>query len=91
MTTLHDTPGNTFSDSSTLTGWLVRLGAPQLPPGLSYRVHMGPSSADMHCPTRVTVFICEGGTVLAQSSEVTRVSSQMAAVAAAHHAHRDLA
>lgn len=91
MTTINDTPGNTFSDSGTLTSWLVRLGAPPLDVGLSYRVHMGPADTTAPAsPTKVTVFICNHGTILAQASEVTRVSSQMAAVAAAHHAFREL-
>lgn len=91
MTTLHDSPDNTFSDSSTLTAWLVRLGAPQLGPGSFYRVHMGPADTSAPVsPTKVTVSICRGVTVLAQASEITRVDSQMAAIAAARHAFQEL-
>lgn len=91
MTTLHDTPGNTFSDSSTLTSWLIRLGAPPIGEGRSYRVHMGPADTSAPVsPTKVTVFIVEKGAPIAQASEITRVDSQMAAVAAARHAFEEL-
>lgn len=92
MTTSSDTTAtNTFSTGQDLTGWLTRLGAPELADGQTYRLHLGPAdSTAERSPTKVTVSIYEGGAVVAQAAEITRVSSQMAAVAAAHHAFREL-
>lgn len=85
------TPDTTFSDGQRLTGWLVRLGAPPLPAGHSYRILIEPQDrAAQYSPSRVTVSIHNGDTVVAQATEVTRVSSDMAALAAARHAHQEL-
>lgn len=92
MTTSSDTTAtNTFSTGQDLTGWLTRLGSPKLADGQTYRLHLGPADPSAErSPTKVTVYIYEAGEVVAQASEITRVSSQMAAVAAAHHAFREL-
>lgn len=86
MTTQAHSP-HTFSDGQRLTGWLERVGAPKLPDGHTYRVLLQPQVTDaQYSPSKVTVFIYDGDTTIAQATEVTRVSSDMAAVAAARHA-----
>lgn len=87
------TTTNTFSTGQNLSGWLIRLGAPELPEGLTYRLLLEPADRGAAVsPTKVTAFILDGDgdTVLAQASEITRVDSALAAVAAARHASEEL-
>lgn len=85
------TTTNTFSTGHNLSEWLIRLGAPELPEGHTYRLLLAPADPSAHAsPTRVTALIMEGDVVRAESSEITRVDSSMAAVAAARHAFQEL-
>lgn len=88
MTTSSDTTAtHTFSTGQNLSGWLTRLGAPALPEGHTYRLLLEPADRNAdHSPTKVTAFIYAGDVLVGQASEITRVDSSMAAVAAARHA-----
>lgn len=78
----------TFSDGSTLTQWLVSKGAPALPPGCRYRLLIN----DVRQPQTplVTAQIFRDNDLLSEYTEVTRVSVDMAARAAALHAYEGL-
>lgn len=81
-----------MTPTTKLSGWLIKQGAPELPEGHSYRLLLAPAnrSAD-YSPSKVTALIYDGeGSLVAQSSEVTRDSSARAAVTAARHAFEEL-
>lgn len=81
-----------MTPTTKLSGWLIQQGAPELPEGHSYRLLLAPAnrSAD-YSPSKVTALIYDGeGTLVAQSSEITRDSSARAAVTAARHAFEEL-
>lgn len=90
MTTTRDTE-NTYSDGHTLTGWLVKLGAPAPIPGVSYRIATRTVGDGPGAPTEVTITVHNGmsNRVEARATELTRVGVDMAAVAAAHHAYEE--
>lgn len=82
---------NTFSNGESLTEWLVRLGAPALPPRHRYKLFV---DAEHQGPRMVKVEIQKSHrdewTTLTTYTETTRVSVDMAAVAAAKHAYEGL-
>lgn len=85
------TTTNTFSTGQNLSGWLIRLGAPELPAGHTYRLRLEPADRTAAVsPTKVTAYIYDGDQLVAQASEITRVDSALAAVAAARHASQEL-
>lgn len=76
----------TFSDGSSLTQYLVRSGAPELKPGLRYRLIVNDANR-----TQVTTQILDGDSLVTEYTETARVSVVMAAVAAARYAVGELA
>lgn len=90
MTTNDDT-ANTFSDGHTLTGWLVKLGAPSPILGVSYRISTRTVGCGPGAPTEVTITVHNSmsNRVEARATEVTRVGLDMAAVAAAQRAYEE--
>lgn len=78
--------GQSFSDGRTLTQWLVANGAPELSPGIRYRLLFGSNGGS----TQVTAQILSVSHLLAEHTTHTRVSAVMAAVSAATYAYEDL-
>lgn len=78
-----------YSDGSTLTQWLVKLGAPALPECHSYRLEF--AEGGMVKPMEVTATITAQSLgyscLVAQYTERTRSNAMGAAVAAARHAY----
>ena len=85
ITTIID--DQSFSDGSNLTEWMVRRGAPELPHGFRYRLVVNDRS---NRGPLVTAQIFEGGMLHSEYTEVTRVSVNMAAIAAAKYAYEDI-
>ena len=78
-----------YSDGSTLTQWLVKLGAPALPEGHSYRLEFAEGGMVKPMEVTATIHVQECGLIHQKASytERTRSNAMGAAVAAAKRAH----
>ena len=89
MVSIADRPDDQqFSDGSTLTGWLVKLGAPALPEGQSYRLEFAEGGYFNPMEVKATIRRREHGLIydVASYTERTRSNVMGAAVAAAKRA-----
>ena len=84
----------TFSDGSSLTARLVADGAPVLPEGYDYRLHIKHPTLSISGPTRAAEVTARiGGLIgdewveVARFTEVTRAHLHGATIAAATHAY----
>lgn len=72
----------TFSDGQNLTQWLIAGGAPQLPAGYKYTLHLGSQGG----ATKITAYITDSRGPVSEYTTYSRVSVAMAAVSAATYA-----
>lgn len=83
-----------FSTGQSLTGHLVRSGAPELPEGYTYRLNIQHPSGVDGTPLRAATITARIGSMVgsewveeARFSEITRAHMQGATVAACIHAY----
>ena len=77
----------TFSTGHNLTSGLVRSGAPELPEGFSYRLHIEHGDGPARVTARLGYLSNDEWVECARFTEVTRANLQGATVAACVHAH----
>lgn len=76
-----------FSTGHNLTNSLVRDGAPELPEGYSYRLHIKHDNGPGQVTARIGYAYADEWIEVARFTEVTRANLHGATVAAAVHAH----
>lgn len=85
---------SSFSTASTLTEWLVKLGAPSLPAGYQYRLEIqhptlvdGGPTPPANVTARIGYAVGDEWVEVSRYTEVTRVDLGMASVAACRHSY----